>query len=86
MRLIREWQASDYRVKLIFPAEEAIARVAQRVRQGGHDIPEAVVRRRFAGGKNNFDRLYAPPVDAWDLALMPPYGDRRSNRALATPF
>ena len=50
LRLIKEWQAAGYRVKLIFlqlaSAEEAIARVAQRVRQGGHDIPEAVVRRR----------------------------------------
>lgn len=47
LRLIREWQAAGYRVKLIFlqlaSAEEAIARVAQRVRQGGHDIPAAVV-------------------------------------------
>ena len=36
------------------------ARVAQHVRQGGHGIPEAVIRRRFA-------RLYAPRVDAWTL-------------------
>lgn len=71
LRLIRQWQAAGYRVKLIFlqlaSAEEAIARVAQRVRQGGHDIPEAVVRRRFAAGKDNFERLYAPLVDAWAL-------------------
>ncbi len=71
LRLIREWQAAGYRVKLIFlqlaSAEEAIARVAQRVRQGGHDIPAAVVRRRFAAGKHNFERLYAPLVDAWAL-------------------
>jgi len=49
---IRAWQAAGYRVKLIFlqldSPEEAIARVAQRVRQGGHAIPEATIRRRFA--------------------------------------
>lgn len=68
---IRAWQAAGYRVKLIFlqldSAEEAIARVAQRVRQGGHDIPEATIRRRFASGRENFERLYAPLVDAWVL-------------------
>lgn len=65
------WQTAGYRVKLIFlqldSAEEAIARVAQRVRQGGHDIPEATIRRRFAAGRQNFERLYAPLVDAWAL-------------------
>lgn len=68
---IREWQAAGYRVKLIFlhldSPEEAIARVAQRVRQGGHHIPEATIRRRFAAGLENFYRLYAPLVDAWAL-------------------
>ncbi len=68
---IRQWQAADYRVKLIFlqldSAEEAIARVAQRVRQGGHSIPEATIRRRFVAGRENFTRLYAPQVDAWAL-------------------
>ena len=68
---IRAWRAAGYRVKLIFlqldSAEEAIARVAQRVRQGGHDIPEVTIRRRFAAGRENFERLYAPLVDAWAL-------------------
>lgn len=68
---IRAWQAAGYRVKLIFlqldSPEEAIARVAQRVRQGGHDIPQGVIRRRFAAGRANFERLYAPLVDAWAL-------------------
>ncbi|MDY7573406.1 hypothetical protein [Actimicrobium sp. CCI2.3] len=62
---------AGYRIKLIFlqlaSAEEAIARVAQRVRQGGHHIPEEVIRRRFIAGKNNFEQLYAPIVDAWAL-------------------
>lgn len=71
LRLIDEWQKAGYRVKLIFlelaSAEEAIARVAQRVKQGGHNIPEDVIRRRFVAGKNNFEQLYAPIVDAWVL-------------------
>ena len=68
---IRRWQAASYRVKLIYlqldSADEAIARVAQRVRQGGHHIPDGTVRRRFATGRDNFERLYAPLVDAWAL-------------------
>jgi hypothetical protein len=43
------------------------ARVAQRVRQGGHHIPEETIRRRFAAGRRNFESLYAPLVDAWAL-------------------
>ena len=58
-----------YHVKLIFlelpDAETAIERVALRVSQGGHNIPEATIRRRFAAGLHNFHRLYKPLVDTW---------------------
>jgi predicted ABC-type ATPase len=68
---IRAWQAAGYAVKLIFlrldSPDEAIARVAQRVLQGGHDVPEATIRRRFAAGLSNLHGLYAPLVDAWAL-------------------
>lgn len=68
---IHAWQAAGYWVKLIFlrldDADQAVARVAQRVRQGGHDIPEATIRRRFSAGLDNFHRLYAPLVNAWAL-------------------
>ena len=71
LRLIREWQNAGYSVKLIFlqlaSPEEAIARVVQRVRQGGHNIPEEVIRRRFVAGRENFERLYAPLVNSWAL-------------------
>lgn len=66
---IKQWQGLGYHVKLIFlelpDAETAIRRVASRVAQGGHDIPEITVRRRFAAGLNNFHQLYKPIVDAW---------------------
>lgn len=68
---IVRWQAAGYRVKLIFlqlnNADEAISRVAQRVRQGGHNIPEPVIRRRFISGLENFKSHYCPLVDAWAL-------------------
>lgn len=69
LRYIPRWQKAGYRVELIFlqlnHADEAVARVRQRVRQGGHDIPEALIRRRFSAGLNNFQRHYASAVDAW---------------------
>lgn len=68
---IPDWQREGYHVKLFFlslPSPEmAIARVAERVRQGGHDVPEEVIRRRFAAGRTNFDDLYRGMVDAWAL-------------------
>lgn len=45
--------------------EIAIARVAARVRAGGHHIPEITIRRRYASGLRNFFRLYRPIADYW---------------------
>lgn len=68
---IREWRATGYRVKLIFlrlPAVElALHRVRTRVRQGGHDVPETVVRSRFEAGWRNFTQIYRPLVNEWIL-------------------
>ncbi len=47
--------------------EMAIARVRQRVSEGGHDVPEAVIRRRFASGWRNFERVYRDLVDEWAI-------------------
>lgn len=67
----RRPQQSGYHVSLFFlglpPDEVAMARVAERVRQGGHNIREPVIRRRFAAGKGNFERDYRAAVDAWAL-------------------
>ena len=71
LKSIRRWQAAGYRVKLIFlrldTADTAIRRVAQRVKQGGHYIPDDIIRRRFSSGLDHFERLYAPLVDAWTM-------------------
>lgn len=68
---IARWQGAGYHVKLIFlklnKPENAIARVAERVRQGGHDVPADVIRRRFKAGLENFQKYYAPQVDEWVL-------------------
>ena len=71
LRHIQTWRTMGYHVSLFFLAlpdtELAIARVAERVRQGGHHIPDEVVRRRFQAGRDNFDRRYRQAVDAWAL-------------------
>jgi predicted ABC-type ATPase len=41
--------------------------VAERVKQGGHNIPESVIRRRFDAGQRNFQGPYKSAVDAWAL-------------------
>lgn len=43
----------------------AVKRVNTRVKEGGHDIPEMVIRRRYQNGLRNFFRLYQPIVDNW---------------------
>ncbi len=68
-RRIVRWREEGYRVKLFFlqlaTPDAAIARVAQRVSEGGHDVPETVIRRRFHGGWRNFEEIYRDLVDAW---------------------
>jgi predicted ABC-type ATPase len=68
---IDSWRALGYRIHLYFlqlpEVETAIDRVAERVRQGGHDIPEPVIRRRFVAGWRNFNEHYKQRVNAWAL-------------------
>jgi predicted ABC-type ATPase len=44
-----------------------VARVAERVRQGGHDVPEEVIRRRFTAGLSNFFSLFEPVANSWQM-------------------
>jgi len=69
--MIDTWRANGYAVKLIFlslaSADEAVARVANRVRQGGHNIPTETIRRRFESGLIHFRDTYRHRVDFWQL-------------------
>jgi predicted ABC-type ATPase len=70
-KAIPRWQANGYGVKLVFlqlpSVELAVARVAARVAEGGHNVPEAAVRRRYEQGWRLFNDLYKSMVDAWAL-------------------
>ena len=48
-------------------ADFAVQRVADRVRMGGHNVPEATVRRRYGRGLNNFFRLYQSLATTWAI-------------------
>ena len=68
---IPRWQEAGYIVSLVFvwlpSAGLAVERVAARVRSGGHDIPEATIRRRYKAGLLAFFEVYQPLVDNWRL-------------------
>lgn len=70
-RMIPRWQRMGYRIKLVFlhltDVTVAIERVRVRVKQGGHNIPEDVIRRRYEAGWKNFQEIYKDLVDAWVL-------------------
>ena len=69
-RMIPEWRNVGYRVRLVFlglpDPEMAIARVAIRVKQGGHNVTRKVIRRRFEAGLRNFKDVYMHLVDKWE--------------------
>lgn len=70
-QMIPEWQQMGYSVKIIFlylpDVRIAIERVKYRVRQGGHNVPESIIRRRYEKGLHNFQSLYKLLVDEWVL-------------------
>ena len=70
-RRISRWRDAGYRIQLVFlrlpTPEVAVARVAQRVAQGGHGVPESAIRRRFARGWRNFEHTYRDLADDWKL-------------------
>ena len=70
--LVEKAQANGYNVKLIFfwlnSTQLAVRRVAQRVKEGGHNIPENVIKRRYVAGIKNLFRIFIPIVDSWLIA------------------
>ena len=70
--IINTAKDAGYSVTLLYfwlnSPELAIQRVRNRVLAGGHNIPEPVVRRRYAMGLKYFFETYAPISDRWILA------------------
>lgn len=69
IKKINDWKAQGYEVIICYlklPAIElAIERVKNRVAEGGHNVPEHIIRRRFAKSWDNFQTIYKALVDHW---------------------
>lgn len=70
-RLLREMKSAGYRIRLdyLWIPDLAItrARIKQRVKKGGHNIPDDVQLRRFGKGLRLLMEYYRPLVHAWRL-------------------
>ena len=70
LQRIQAWKDLGYTVKLWFiklsSPELAISRVVERVAQGGHNIPEEIIRRRYSAGLQNLSN-YQKAVKSWVL-------------------
>lgn len=68
-RLAKRAQARGYKVSLLFfwlaSPDQAVARVAQRVKEGGHNVPINTIVRRYHAGITNLFNIYMPVVDYW---------------------
>ena len=66
---IEKARQRDYQITLVFfwldSVDLAIERVKTRVIEGGHDIPENVIIRRYYSGLTNLFNLYIPICDYW---------------------
>lgn len=69
--LVQKAQEKGYDIKLLYfwlqSPELALQRVAERVKNGGHNVDEHIVRRRYTAGIHNLFRLYLPVVDYFIL-------------------
>ncbi len=66
---VKKEKAKGYKFTLLyfwlFNPDLAVERVAERVRLGGHSVPEEIVRRRYFKSIKNFFSLYQPLADNW---------------------
>lgn len=65
--MLRQAKSSGFKICLCYlwlpTVNISLHRVRQRVRKGGHDIPEADLKRRFLPSLENFFKLYLPLAD-----------------------
>jgi predicted ABC-type ATPase len=70
---IEKWRSEGYCFQLYYfwlpSADLAVQRVADRVEQGGHHVPEETVRHRYRQSLRNLFDLYMPLADVWNIYL-----------------
>jgi predicted ABC-type ATPase len=71
LNLIPELKKAGYEFHLTFlwlqSADLAVSRVKERIKMGGHSVPEQVIRRRYKSGLKNFFSLYKPLINSWQI-------------------
>ena len=71
LRLLRDLKRRGYAIHFFFlwlpTVNLALSRVRGRVLEGGHDIPEAIVKRRFDRSVRNFLTEYRGLANSWFL-------------------
>ena len=71
VKVIEKAKSLGYEVNIAYTfvdsPEVCVARIAERVRHGGHNVPPEDVRRRFWRSRKNFLNVYAALADNWWL-------------------
>jgi len=78
--LVKRAQEAGYRVRLVYfwldGPELAVKRVAERVSEGGHNIPVEVIKRRYYRGIYNLLNLYIGICNNWMVFNNVTYPER----------
>lgn len=86
IKYLHKAHALGYKINLLFlwlsSPEQAIQRVASRVKQGGHNIPKIDVQRRYFRGLKNLINFYLPIADTV-LIIDNSYSESNSNKIIA---
>ncbi len=71
LNLLNALEEKGYKIHIFFlwipNTELAINRIKGRVSQGGHNVPESDIIRRFKRSISNFFKLYHHKADSWML-------------------
>ena len=71
IKLLHDLKKKGYQIHIFFlwlnSVELALGRIQDRVKSGGHGIPESVVRRRFHRSLSNFLHIHKPLADTWGI-------------------
>ncbi|MCR6639540.1 MAG: zeta toxin family protein [Sporocytophaga sp.] len=90
---VKEAQEAGYIVSLVYfwlnTVDLAIERVGIRVKEGGHNIPEDIVRRRYKLGIRNLFERFIPIVNYWmvfdnsrDSSVLIAEGDKSESSTI----
>lgn len=82
---LRKLRQDGYHIHLVYfwlqSADLAVARVAERVRMGGHRVPERTIRQRYERSVRNFFDLYLPLAGTWQV-----YDNTQAGRSRVIAF